>query len=174
MERVKLCCWGEAAGEVTLCPEGPRTTIRASMEDPGDGLYRAWLVGERGELALGVMEPVGGKLCARRRVYSREITGLGPLRRGEARCSFRFGGESPWRETGCPAGLFRSEFLQSRLRRFGRAWHRREGERLELALPLEKTEPFPLEALFCLGKLAEVEGHPCVIYAFREENPVSW
>ena len=174
MERVKLCCGGEAAGEVALCPEGARTVIRASMEDPGDGLYRAWLVGERGELALGVMEPGGGRLTACRRVYRRDVEALGQLRRGEARCSLRFGGETPWRETERPAGLFRSGFFQSRLGRFGRAWHRREGERLELALPLEKGGPFPLEALFCLGRLEKVEGRLCVVYAFQGEEPVSW
>ena len=174
MERVKLCCGGETAGEVTLCPEGARTVVRASMADPGDGLYRAWLVGERGELPLGVMEPVGDRLAACRRMYRRDIEGLGPLRRGEARCSFRFDGETPWRETGCPAVLFRSSFLQSRLRRFDRAWYRREGERLELALPLGEASPFPLESLFCLGRLETVEGHSCVVYAFRGEEPVAW
>ena len=174
MERVKLCCLGEAAGEVLLTPEGSRTIIRAAMEDPEDGLYRAWLVGDRGELALGVMEPGGGKLTACRRVYRRDVESLGVLRRGEARCSFRFGGETPWRETGCPAAMFRTPFLRSRLGRFGRAWHRREGERLELALPLEAAGPFPLEALFCLGRLERVEGRECVVYAFQGEEPVGW
>ena len=174
MERVKLCCLGEAAGEVLLTPEGSRTIIRAAMEDPEDGLYRAWLVGDRGELALGVMEPGGGKLTACRRVYRRDVESLGVLRRGEARCSFHFGGEEPWRETGCPAGLFRSPFFQSRLRRFGRAWRRGEGERLELALPLEEGQPFPLEPLFCLGRLELVAGQLCVVYAFRGEEPGIW
>ena len=86
MERVKLCCLGEAAGEVLLTPEGSRTIIRAAMEDPEDGLYRAWLVGDRGELALGVMEPGGGKLTACRRVYRRDVESLGVLRRREADC----------------------------------------------------------------------------------------
>ena len=45
---------------------------------------------------------------------------------------------------------------------------------LLLALPLEEGRPFPLEALFCLGRIQRVEGRRCVIYAFREEEPVLW
>ena len=45
---------------------------------------------------------------------------------------------------------------------------------LLLALPLEEGKPFPLEALFCLGRIQRVEGSRCVVYAFREEEPVFW
>ena len=50
----------------------------------------------------------------------------------------------------------------------------REGERLELALPLEEGQPFPLEPLFCLGRLERVAGQLCVVYAFRGEEPGIW
>ena len=43
-----------------------------------------------------------------------------------------------------------------------------------LALPLEEGRPFPLEALFCLGRIQCVEGSRCVVYAFREEEPILW
>ena len=49
-----------------------------------------------------------------------------------------------------------------------------EGERLELALPLEEGQPFPLEPLFCLGRLERVAGQLCVVYAFRGEEPGIW
>lgn len=51
MERLPLNCQGERRGEVTLAlwgPNGARTEIIAQMDDPGDGLYRAFLLGERG------------------------------------------------------------------------------------------------------------------------------
>ena len=133
MERVPLYCQGERRGEVTLAlwgPNGARTEIVASMDDPGDGLYRAFLLGERGE-----------------------------------RASF-------WRETRCPAQLFQDRFLRERLHVHGRGWWRREEGLLLLALPLERGKPFPLEALFCLGRIESVEGRRCVVYAFREEEPV--
>ena len=50
----------------------------------------------------------------------------------------------------------------------------REGMVLLVALPLEEGRPFPLEALFCLGRMECVEGRRCVVYAFREEEPVLW
>ena len=143
------------------------------MEDPGDGLYRAALRGERGELMLGVLAPEGGMLTLRRMVYTRDVAALGRLVEGEARQSFPFR-PAGWRETRCPAQLFHSRFLIDRLRPAGRGWWRREGSVLLLALPLEEGKPFPLEALFCLGRIQRVEGSRCVVYAFREEEPVFW
>ena len=93
MERLPLYCQGERRGEVTLSlwgPNGARTEITASMADPGDGLYRAFLTGEQGELPLGVLAPEEGRLSVRRRLYNRDVEQLGRLHRGEARRSFRF------------------------------------------------------------------------------------
>lgn len=178
MERLPLNCQGDRRGEVTLAlwgPNGARTEIIAQMDDPGDGLYRAFLLGERGELALGVLAPENGRLSVCRRVYNRDVGALGPLARGEARRSFRFEETGLcWRETCCPAQLFQNQFLIHRLRPIGRGWWRREGGVLLLALPLEPEKPFPLEALFCLGRVQCVEGTRCVVYAFREEEPIFW
>lgn len=173
MERVKLYCRNICGGEIALRPEGGRTEVRAAMEDPGDGLYRAVLIGEQGELLLGVMEPSGRQLTVCRRLYSRDVAGLGRLLRGEARCSFRFQESLEWRETGAPDQLFQSGFLQSRLRPVKRAWWRREEGRLVLALPLEQGKPFPLEALFCLACVRRVEGRRCAVYTFDgKERPI--
>ena len=180
MERLPLTCRNGERGELTVCRQGARTELRASLSDPGDGLYRAFLLGERGELALGVLAPEEGRLALCRRVYTRDVDVLGPLLRGEARQSFKFQDapepavpdHSCWRETRCPAQLFQDPFLQSRLRPIGRAWWRREGMLLKLALPLEERKPFPLEALFCLGRIGSAAGVRCVIYNFREEEPI--
>lgn len=119
------------------------------------------------------MAPEDGRLAVCRRVYHRDLSPLGRVQRGEARRSFRFE-EAPscWRETCCPAQLFQSRFLRERLRSMGRGWWRREGTLLLLALPVEEGKPFPLETLFCLGRMECVEGRRCVVYAFREEEPV--
>lgn len=178
MERLPLYCQDQRRGEVTLSlwgPNGARTEIAAQMDDPGDGLYRAFLLGERSELPLGVLAPEDGRLTVCRRLYNRDVAALGKLLRGEARRSFRFEETGLcWRETCCPAQLFHSWFLIDRLRPAGRGWWRREGSVLLLALPLEEGKPFPLEALFCLGRIQRVEGSRCVVYAFREEEPVFW
>ena len=171
MERVKLYCCGECRGEITLRAVGSRTEVRVVMADPGDGLYRAALCGENGELPLGVLAPENAALELRRTLYSRDVSALGTLLRGEARCSFRFR-ESGWRETQCPAELLEDQFLRQRLAAADRAWWRRDGELLYLALPLAEGRPFPLETLFCLARPEQVEGVSCVVYVFRRGEPV--
>lgn len=101
------------------------------MADPRDGLYRAFLVGERGELPLGVMEPDHGTLTVCRRIYARDIAALGTLRRGEARLSFRFG-ESAWQEVRDPGQLVSVPELRQRLEKIHRAF-RRPGGRAAVA-----------------------------------------
>lgn len=174
MDACGLFCGGNCRGEVTFLDRGACTEVRAGMEDPGDGLYRAFLLGPHGERLLGVLEPGGcGRLGICRRLYSRDLAALGQPLRGEARRSFPFRQESRWRETETPRELFRGEFLRSRLRGVRRAWWRREGERLYLALPLEEGRPFPLESLFCLAKVEPVEGRTCAVYAFLGEEPAA-
>lgn len=139
------------------------------MADPEDGLYRAFLVGEKGELPLGVMEPKSGQLRVTRRLYSRDIAALGRLERGEARLSFRFK-ESGWQEAEDLGEVSAVPELRSRLRKIPRGWRRREGERLMLAVPLEKGQPFPLESLFCMARVVRVEGKLCAVYAFDQQG----
>lgn len=171
MERVKLYCRGECRGEIELQPQGNRTDVWAVMEDPGDGLYRAVLCGEGGELQLGVLAPENAALELRRMLYSRDVAALGTPLRGEARCSFRFR-ESGWQETSRPAELLEDRLLRERLGAVETAWWRRDGEVLYLALPLAEDRPFPLETLFCLARPERVEGWPCAVYAFRRGEPV--
>lgn len=173
MERVKLYCGGAVAGEITLVPDGLRTLVRAQMDDPGDGLYRAALLGERGELLLGVMEPKGGKLLVSRRLLTRDLAVVGSVQAGEATCSIPFGEEKRWRESLCPEKLLRSHFWRSRLRGVERCWWRREGKRLYMALPVEKGRPFPLETIFCLAEIRPVGDRVCAVYSFDEsERPL--
>ena len=173
MERVNLYCLGRCRGEITLSPEGVRTQVRAVMEDPGDGLYRAALAGPGGELALGVLAPAAdGELTVCRRLYSREVAGIGSPLRGEARCSFRFQ-EAAWQETTCPAQFFRDPFLSGRLREVGRCRWRRERGLLYLAIPLAEGKPFPLEALFCFARVERWGEQFWTVFAFRQEEPVA-
>lgn len=173
MERMELYCGGRAAGEIILTCAGSRVEVRAAMAAPGDGLYRAALLGERGELPLGVMEPRSGELVLCRSFYRRDVSALGPLLRGEARRSIPFTGPRAWRRTARPGDLFQSRWLRERLAAPATALWRREGERLCVALPYDPTRPFPLETLFCLARLEQIDGRRWVVYGFdREERPV--
>lgn len=173
MERCKLFCGGKAAGEITWEPVGSRLEIRSSMPAPGDGLYRVVLIGERGEMPLGVMEPDGGQLKLCRRPYRRDVASLGNILRGEARRSFAFAGARTWRRTEHPAELFESRWIRDELERCGPALCRREQGLLHLALPYDPKQVFPLEKLFCLAKLERMEGKRWVVYTFdQEEQPI--
>ncbi len=173
MESLKVYCRGKARGEASLRPDGDRLEIRAAMDDPGDGLYRAALCGEGGQLALGVLEQKNGKLLLCRRPCRSDVDKLGVLLRVEALCSFPFRKKRCWELTRQPAELFRTQMLRERLGEISEAWFRREGEHLLLALELREGCPFPLELLFCLGKVRTVEGRRCVVYGFDgRETPL--
>lgn len=173
MERIALYCGGRVAGEITMEDLGSQIEIRGAMAAPGDGLYRAALLGERGELPLGVMEPRGGQSTLHRRLYRRDVAALGTLLRGEARRSFAFSEPKLWHRTARPGDLFRSQWLRERLTDCGAALWRREGERLYVALPYAPARPFPLETLFCLARLERIDGRRWVVYSFdRAEKPL--
>lgn len=173
MERVKLYCRGVSCGEAELCETDGRLEIRAEMPDPGDGLYRAVLVGERGELSLGVMEPRDGALVLRRRPELCETARIGAVRSVRAGCSFPFRKKSAWRATDCPAELFRDELLRAGVRGQTRAWWRREQGRLTVALPMKPDAEFPLVSLFCFARVERMEGELCAVFSFDErELPV--
>lgn len=174
MECCKLFCNGKPTGKLTLEPVGSRMEIRASLPAPGDGLYRVVLIGERGEMALGVMEPDGGELKLRRRPYRRDVAALGDILRGEARRSFVFAGNGAWRKTQRPAELFASQWLRDDLEHSGPALWRRERGMLRVAFPYDPHRAFPLEKLFCFASVEKLEGMYWAVYTFdRKENPRS-
>lgn len=173
MKKVPLYCRGDACGTVTLRETDGRLEICGEMTDPGDGLYRAVLVGERGELPLGVMEPKDGTLVLRRKPALCDITRIGALRGVRAECSFSFQRKAAWSQTSCPAELFQDPFLRDRVAVLRRAWWRRVQDRLTLAFPLRSDAPFPLEALFCFARAEWVEGELCAVFVFdATETPI--
>lgn len=168
VERFPLLREGKTGGEVILERQGlyARFTARAFL--PDQGLWCAWLVGERGELRLGVLEPEGeqGTIC--RRFSGMETAGLGPILRGELRRA----GEAPkaWTAVGNAESLFQWEWLRGQLRGFsGGLTCREEGVRL-LAMPWDKRKPFPLVPLFCLGTLRCIGSRYYIVYAFSEDD----
>lgn len=164
MERLKVYCRGECCGEATVKENGCRVEICAEITDPGDGLYRAVLAGERGEVSLGVMEPRNGMLTLRRRPEQCEVARVGGGRCIRVGCSFPFGKRHVWTRTDEPAQLVHDEFLRQRLAQQPCAWWRRSGDEILVALPLKADAPFPLETMFCLARVERVEGELCVVY----------
>ena len=170
MERIKVIHRGKCCGEAVLCGGGDRMEIRVTAEDPGDGLYRAVLRGEDGQLALGVLEPAGGRLILCRRPCRGEVEALGQISCVETVCTFPFQKKRGWEMVRQPENLFRSQAIRKRLEGVEKAWLRKEGTHRLLALELVTGEPFPLELFFCLGRVKSVEGRRCVVYEFDEEE----
>ena len=170
MEQIPLYCRGVDCGTATLREADGRLEISGEMPDPGDGLYRAVLVGTRGELSLGVMEPRDGSLVLRRKPALCDIARIGTVQRVQAGCSFSFHKKPAWDQTSCPAELFRDPFLRERLTQKRRVWWRRGTNRLTLAVPLKPNAPFPLEALFCFARAERIEGELCAVFTFDEND----
>lgn len=173
MEQLKVFCRNSCQGEATVERTDGRAEIEVSMKDPADGLYRAVLTGECGQLPLGVMEPHHGALVLRRRPYLRDVERLGVLNGIQVSRSFSFHRAEAWKKADHPAELVKSVFLKERLGQHHVAWWKKSGDSLRLALPLDEDAPFPMEALFCFARLESVDGRHCVVYTFdQNEKPV--
>ena len=58
----------EGGGTLLLREDGPRIRFEAVRPDDGQGLYKAWVLGEEGELLLGTLIPEGDGLRLTRTV----------------------------------------------------------------------------------------------------------
>ena len=67
MDKFPLMQDGRPVGELITEREALYTWYEARCRLPGEGLWCAWAVGDRGELRLGVLEPCGDRASIRRR-----------------------------------------------------------------------------------------------------------
>lgn len=172
MDKFPLLMEGRAAGELTAEREGLYTWFSARCPLPGEGLWSAWAVGDRGELRLGVLEPEGKQGSIRRRFSGRLTAPLGRLLRGEVRPAGA-GQPETWEPAPAPDRLFRAPWLRQRLKGAQGALLRRAGETRYLALPYDPAKPFPLTTLFCFACLRTVAGAAYVVFAFDgQDRPV--
>lgn len=161
-------------GTVTVTEQGGRTQIEVSCRRSNAGLFRAYLLCQKGEYPLGVLEPRGDRLSLRRTVLTNGLKNLGTIWRGEARMSYAFAGRSQWQSVEAAEQFFQKtpHFSEALAELRGALWQRAGDNRL-LALPYECSQPFPLPELFCLARIMAVDGKTYVVYAFdREEQPV--
>lgn len=93
MDKFPLMQDGRPVGELITEREALYTWYEARCRLPGEGLWCAWAVGDRGELRLGVLEPCGDRASIRRRFSAQLTAPMGRLLQGEIRPSGR---PSPW------------------------------------------------------------------------------
>jgi len=164
MDKFPLLLEGRPAGELETERQALYTWFTARCALPGEGLWCAWAVGERGELRLGVLEPAGRQAVIRRRFSDRMTAPLGSLLRGEVRPAAS--GRVPWEEAPEPEHLFRTPGLCRRLRGTEGVLTRWENGLRLLALPYDPKRPFPLAPMFCLARIETIRGNRYAVYAF--------
>ncbi|MBU5626988.1 hypothetical protein KQI82_08725 [Oscillibacter sp. MSJ-2] len=172
METYPLYLDGTLLGKLICRRDGLYLTFEVYCFRPDNGLYRAYAVGERGELTLGVMEPRGEDLYLARRLSCREAEAAGPLRCCEARAVLPRA-EEGWRPLEHPEDFFRSGFFKGQLRDVeGALWRERDGGR-QLALPFDSRRPFLLTELFCFARIRLLQGRQYAVFTFdRQDQPV--
>ena len=174
MERLKLYRSGQVVGELTAEPEGLYLRFHARCDLCGEGMFRAFAVGQRGEVPLGVLEPKGEGMGLRRTVRTGELQALGTIWRGELRLSYAFAHQTQWQSLAAAGEFFqRDAQLARELSGIpGALWRQERNVRL-LALPYRTDQPFPITTLFCFAQIQTIQGQVYVVYRFdRDDHPV--
>lgn len=170
MDKFPICWRGKALGEVAAEAESLYTCFSAECRLPGGGLWCVWLVGERGEVRLGVVEPRGETAEIRRRFSDRMTAPLGRILRGELRPAAGAGTEA-WEPLRCAA--IRTLWLRRQLQELGGVLTRQTDCGRALAAPYDPGRPFPLPSLFCFASIRQIGGASYAVFVFdREEWPV--
>lgn len=166
MDRVPLLWEGTEVGELTMEPDALYTWFTARCRLPGEGLWHVWIVGDRGQVRLGIAEPQKG---IRRRLSRQTAAPLGTVLRGELRPA----GEEGWHPAPEPDRMFQNPWLRQKLQGMAGVLTQKTGELRLLALPYREEQPFPLPPLFCLGQLRRISERTYIVYAFTaDDRPV--
>ena len=195
MEKFPILCGAERVGEAEAEQERLYICLRVRIPSRR-GLWRAWAVGERGEIRIGTLEPVNGESVISRRFSWQALSKIGALARVEIRvagdslpppppdgsaapktppdgsASPKKGGDesaSERVETWQRAGkepLFRCKRFRRQSRHVRDALTRTDGDRRRVALVRDENAPFPIPELFCLASAARIGARDYWVFAF--------
>ena len=158
---------GEQTGTAAVSVQGARTQAEVSCRRDNRGLFRAYLLCERGAYPLGVLEPRGESMALRRTVRTGELQALGRVCRCEIRMSYAFSGGETWEPLEKAEGFFPGDGrLARQLAALPGALWRRERDQKLLALPYAPDRPFPLPELFCFAQIRTIRGESYAVYRF--------
>lgn len=193
MEKFPILCGAERIGEAEAEQERLYVCLRVRIPSRR-GLWRAWAVGERGEIRIGTLEPVNGESVISRRFSRQSLSKIGTLARVEVRpASVAKQAESlpppppddsispkknasesveTWQRAG-KEPLFRCKRFRRQSRHVRDALTRTDGDRRRVALVRDENAPFPIPELFCLASAAKIGARDYWVFAFdRHEWPV--
>ena len=141
MDKFPLMQGGVSVGELITEQEALYTWFEARCRLPGEGLWCAWAVGDRGELRLGVLEPCGDRATIRRRFSARLTAPLGKLRRGRSALPIRRS-RRDWTPLERSAVRLRSPWLREQLHLVPGVLVREEQGRRGWRCPMTWAAPF--------------------------------
>ena len=84
MEKLPILYGGESVGEADIAQEGLYIRLNVTVK-PRRGLWRAWAVGDAGEIPIGTLEPVNGASAISRRFSRQALSKAGELSQVELR-----------------------------------------------------------------------------------------
>lgn len=179
-------------GQMTLRESAGKVHVAVQRPGPGQGLYRAYLLGKGGRLDLGTLLPEGGGLRLQR-AYSLDHLrrqGCWPATGGRLELTYAFGQGRPaaspsgpssipkgWHLCRRPEGLFGEDpvLSQAAAQAGPCCLCRREAGDFCLAYPWQPQRPFPVPPIFCFAQVKRFQGQPHVTYHFtREGRPAFW
>lgn len=163
----------KGGGTLALRQEGTRLCLDARRRLDGRGLYKVWLLGQRGgRLLLGAMTPEGQELRLKRVISQAEAerAGCWPVAGAEAVLAFAFSNADTgtWYREQDPRRLTLDPVLREQLK--GPMLCRRGRDGFRLAAPFRLDGPVALTALFCLARLERIEGRPHLVWDFDREG----
>ena len=163
MELFPLLREGKRVGDLSVERDGLYLCVSAQARLP-ENLWCIWLLGEQGEIRLGVPEPKNGTHTLCRRISARSAAPLGKLLRGEARLLRRQ--TEGWEQIQDPGRMFCPSSIRREAERCSGGLTRQEGTVRCLALPYGAKQPFPMVSLFCFARIYRINGREYAVFSF--------
>lgn len=169
--RLPLYWRGTEWGILRCWEQEVRTTCSIRCASPGPGLYKVYLVGERGSILLGTPMPEGNCLTLSRTLTHPAMKNCGafPPLYGEltlASDGILLKAPKGWfipRMEGAPE---LAEPLNRSFRGLPQLWRREEPDGFSLAVPWRPGQEIPVPALICFARMQELDGRCCILFGF--------
>ncbi len=168
----------EGGGHLEIREDGPQVHLSVWRGMDGAGLYKAWLRGNGPDFLLGTLMPEGEYLKLQRTLSLDTLKRVGcwPISGGRTAMSFHFTGAEPqhfsarWRWEHRPSARFSDPLLADSAASWGSMLLRETEQGFQLAAPFDPRRPFPITMLFCLARVAQVDGQPHVVFSFQGDG----
>lgn len=167
MDKVAVLEHGKTIGEMTLQPQGLYTVFHATVFVLDEAVQAVYLVGETGEMRLGVLEKKGQGGDVVRQLSNQSYSHIGKVKHGVVRLAQ----DSPWQSL--KGRSFTSPYLKALCPKIEGGLWKPWGQGMKIAVPYQRGKPYPLMALFCFAVGEEIDKTPYLVVTLTEkEQPV--